>query len=142
VAEMEAWARRLPDAVVAASGWVVPDDRIDRATTLVANLLERPPTPIPGTRLARGRPRRVDVVQGCGGYVVRPRFFDLRAVHDYDVAPEAARWVDDVWLSAHARAPKWVVPLGRTAFAPLRHRAIRQNSALGRVNRGAGGPEG
>jgi hypothetical protein len=142
VAEMEAWARRFPEAVVAASGWVVPDDRIDRPTTLVSNLLERPPTPIPGTRLVRGQPRRVDVVQGCGGYVVRPRFFDPRSVHDFAGAPDAARWVDDVWISAHANAPKWVVPLGRYVFAPLRHRRIRRASALGLVNRGEGGPLG
>jgi hypothetical protein len=132
------WAARMPDAVVAASGWIVPSDLTDRPTTLFSNLFARPPTPLPGTRLRR--PRRVDVVQGCGGYVVRPRFFDAR-VFDYEGAPAEARWVDDVWISAHANAEKWVVPIARYAFRPYAHRALFDASALGRINRGPGAPE-
>jgi hypothetical protein len=136
VEELTSWAMRRPDAIVAASGWVVPPDLTDRPTTLGANLRQAPPVPVRARRVRAPSP--VDVVQGQGGYVVRPRFFDATALADFTRAPGCARWVDDVWISGHARAPKLVVPLTRGPFAPLRHRARFDHTALGRLNRGPG----
>ncbi|MFO0679762.1 MAG: hypothetical protein U0169_24770 [Polyangiaceae bacterium] len=123
----------MPDAAVCASGWVVPDDLVDRPTTLVTNLLRKPPVPVRGTVIAE--PVRVDVFQGTNGFVVRPRFFDGR-VHGLGSAPEPVRWVDDVWLSAHCGAERWVVPLRRLPFAPHHGRGTHDATALGRKNRG------
>jgi hypothetical protein len=132
-------ARLLPDAALGLSGWIAPADLVDRPTTIVSNLLERPPAPIRARRLRRPRP--VDVLQGLSGYLVRPDFFDLDALGDYARAPEAARFVDDVWVSAQCRAPKYVIPAPRASFVPYRRRALYARTALGRMNRGGGDPE-
>ena len=39
-------ARTNPDAAFGFSGWIVPDDLVDRPTTMLANLLQRPPAPV------------------------------------------------------------------------------------------------
>lgn len=133
LAEMSAWSERLPNHVVCGSGWCVPEDLVDRPTTFVSNMLERAPTPICGSRVRE--PRRVDVMQGAGSYLVKPKFFGS-AVHDTSSAPSALRWVDDVWFSGHCNANKVVVPLSRYLFHPLRGRARFEASALGLKNRG------
>jgi hypothetical protein len=74
-------------------------------------------------------------VQGLAGYIVRPRFFDLRRLIDYASAPPAARTVDDVWISGHCRAPKYVLPSRRSSFEPWRRRAFYSRTGLGRLNR-------
>lgn len=51
-----------------------------------------------GTRL--DRPRRVDILAGCGSLALRPRFFDS-SIADYRDAPDGAFFVDDVWISGH-----------------------------------------
>ena len=55
----------------------------------------------------------MDVLQGLQSYLIQPRFFDRAEVVDYAGAPPEARYCDDVWISAHARAPRWVIPLSR-----------------------------
>lgn len=45
-------------------------------------------------------PARVNILEGYGGVAYRRRFFD-DAVFDYSHAPEAAFYVDDVWISGH-----------------------------------------
>jgi SAM-dependent methyltransferase len=45
-------------------------------------------------------PARVNILEGYGGVAYRRRFFD-DAVFDYSCAPEAAFYVDDVWISGH-----------------------------------------
>jgi hypothetical protein len=138
VEQMAEWSVRFPDAAVAASGWDVPRDLTDRPTTLVATLLGRAPAPIKCTRV-RGR-RNVDIMQGLGGYLVRPRFFDRAAVADYAGAPDAAFFVDDVWISAHCRAPKVVVQGRRTNFPSLFDARFYKRSSVALVNRGDGTP--
>lgn len=65
---------------------------------------------IHGNRLKE--PRRVAVVTGCGSYLLKPRFFDER-LWDYSSAPEAAFFMDDIWLSGwldRYGVRKYVVP--------------------------------
>lgn len=132
------WARKGVDALVASSGWRVPPDLVDRPSTLWDNLLSRPPFPLKGTRVQR--PQWVDIVQGYSGFLSCPAHYDVEAVCDYSSAPEAVRWVDDVWLSAHCRVPKWVVPAPRYCFERWKGRAMMKAGSLGRINRGGGDP--
>ena len=139
IEQLTAWSDRYPDAAVAASGWDAPADLTDRPTTLLATLLGRAPAPIKCTRV-RGR-RDVDVMQGLSGYIVKPRFFDRRALLDYARAPAAAFFVDDVWISAHCRAPKIVVGGRRTNFPSPFDARFYKRSSVALVNRGNGTPE-
>lgn len=125
-----------PEAAFGMSGWVVPPDLTDRPTTVWSNLRMLPPAPIRARRLSR--PRRIDILQGLSGYVVRPSFFDLAAIMDYAAAPEAAFFVDDVWISAHCRAPRYVLPAARANYQPKLQRRFYQRTSLGRINRGPG----
>jgi hypothetical protein len=125
-----------PDVAVAASGWDAPADLTDRPTTLAATLAGRAPAPIKCTRV-RGA-REVDVMQGLAGYLVKPRFFDRDALADYTHAPEAAFFVDDVWISAHCRARKVVFQGRRTNFASLADARFYKRSSVALVNRGRG----
>lgn len=131
-----ALVRAHPDEIISAAGWNAPADRVDRATTLARRLARAPHVPIRANQLRA--PRAVDIVQGVHSYVVRPRFFDLAALGDFSTAPAALRYVDDVWLSAHARVPRVVhpLPLAFTDYAPRAHRAHFAATSLGRnVNR-------
>jgi len=128
----------MPDTVCAMSGWIVPDDLTDRATTLIGNVFGRPPVPRKCSRIRA--PRRVDVFQGYSGYLVLPRFFDLAEVTDYESAPPQARWVDDVWLSAHCTAPKYVLPHERYPCSYWSNKRVYTATSLGRINRGDGDP--
>ena len=134
VADLEAAARARTDAAYGFSGWIAPKDLIDKPTTVIANLLERPPVPIYAQR--QRRPRPVDVLQGTGGYLIRPRFFALDRLVDYSAAPAAARSVDDVWMSAHCMVDKFVIPARRSNFQARRRMAIYKRTSLGWANRG------
>ena len=136
VEQMAALSDRHPAAAIAASGWNAPPDLIDRPSTLMATLRGQAPAPIKCTRVADAV--RVDVMQGLGGYLVRPRFFDASALADYSKAPDAAFYVDDVWISAHCRAPKMVFTGRRTNFASLADRRFYKRSSVSLVNRGRG----
>ena len=127
---------RHPDVAVAASGWDAPADLIDRPSTLVATLAGRAPAPIKCTRVVGAR--EVDVMQGLAGYLVRPRFFDRDALADYGHAPDAAFFVDDVWISAHCRAPKIVFRGRRTNFGSFADARFYKRSSVALVNRGHG----
>jgi len=139
IEQLIAASEAYPDVVVAGSGWDAPADLIDRPTTLSATLRGRAPAPIKCTRV-RGR-RDVDIVQGLSGYLVRPGFFDVRAVADYGAAPDAAFFVDDVWVSAHCRVAKAVVEGRRTNFAARRDARFYKRSSVALVNRGDGSVE-
>lgn len=103
-----------PDAALALSGSIVPADLTDRPDTFWSILFERAPTPLRASR--RMAPAPVEILRGCDGYLVQPRFFDPKALLDYASAPPAARWADDVWISHHCRAPKFVIPARRMPF--------------------------
>jgi hypothetical protein len=92
-------AEQRPDAAIAMRGWQVPSSLHFKDVDVVFGS-------------AIGSPLRVDVVTGCGGVLVRPRFFedDVFALEERS----DAFYVDDVWLSGHlARrgVQAFVVPL-------------------------------
>lgn len=47
--------------------------------------------------------KRVAIIEGCGGYLVKPRFFSDNLLFDFSLpgAPERARFDDDFWISGH-----------------------------------------
>jgi hypothetical protein len=136
VEQMAAWSDAHPDAAVAGSGWDAPADLVDHPTTLVDTLAGRAPAPIKCTRV--GGCRDVDIMQGLSGYVVRPRYFDAAALADYSRAPEAAFFVDDVWISAHCRVRKIVCHGRRTNFPSLADARFYKRSSVALPNRGTG----
>ena len=136
VEQMTDRSDRHPDVAVAASGWDAPADLIDRPSTLAATLAGRAPAPIKCTRVIGARD--VDVMQGLAGYLVKPRFFDRDAIADYGHAPEAAFFVDDVWISAHCQAPKVVFHGRRTNFGSIADARFYKRSSVALVNRGNG----
>jgi len=90
-----------PDAAIALRGWQVP-----------ASLRFKDAQMVFGTSL--DEPTRIDVVTGCGGVLVRPRFFDDQVFAIEEASHEF--YVDDVWLSGHlARrgVAAYVVPIDR-----------------------------
>lgn len=139
IANLSQAALQHPGAALGFSGWIVPEDLVDRPTTLVSNVLMRAPSPNRATRLRRAR--RVDVLQGMSGYLVRPSYFDLPALMNDPQAPSAARFVDDVWISGHCRAPRLVIPARRTNFQSKLQRTFYKRNSLGLINRGPGGNE-
>ena len=136
VADLVAASDRDPDSAFCMSGWVVPADLTDRPTTIWSNLRMLPPAPIRARRLSR--PIAVDIVQGLSGYLVRPSFFDVKAITDYSTAPREAFFVDDVWISAHCLAPRYVIPSKRGNYQPKLHRGFYGRTSLGRINSGPG----
>jgi len=136
IADLEKASASQPDAAFGITGWIVPPDLIDRPTTIYTNVFQLPPAPLRGVRQRRRRP--VDILQGFAGYLVRPRFFDMAQISDYSGAPAAAFYVDDVWLSAHCKAPKCVIPVRRANFQPRRHALHYKRTSLGWHNRGGG----
>ena len=139
VEDLERASREHPHCAIGLGGWRVPDDLTDRPTTLWADLKGRPPVPVKATRLRE--PLEVDILQGMAGYLVKPRFFDARAVTDYGSAPEAVFFVDDVWLSGHCHARKLVMPAKRINYEPLRHARYFKSTSVALINRGDGTPE-
>lgn len=121
-----------PDWIVAASGWRVPDDFVDRATTLWTNITKRPPVPIPTTRVRDYYP--IDIVQGYSGFLIRPRFFNFEELTNYPDEPIALRFVDDVWISAHAQVPKYVFPSSRFCYIPFWTEGFFKSNSLASIN--------
>jgi hypothetical protein len=121
------------------SGWVVPADLIDRPATIRANFQMRPPSPVRARRLRSPMP--VDILQGLSGYLVRPGFFDLPRLTDYTGAPPESFFVDDVWISGHCAAERFVIPARRYNYQPKFRRGFYKTTSLGLVNRGPGGNE-
>lgn len=139
VSEFDRWSRILPESALGTRGWDVPGDLTDRPTTTLNNLLQRPPVPVLATRIRAPRPAHV--LQGLGGVLVRPRFFDRAAVSSFQGAPEAARFVDDVWFAAHCLVPKTIVPIRRSNFPSYWDERRHKRSSLGLLNRGGGDVE-
>ncbi|MCV9387234.1 glycosyltransferase family A protein [Reichenbachiella ulvae] len=121
-----------PEVVLAASGWRVPKDLIDRSTTLYSNIFKVPPTPVPGTRIKEVYP--IDIVQGYSGFLIKPAFFNLEILKDYSNVPEAVFFVDDVWVSAHCKVPKYVFPISRFCFVPFGLQDYFKQSSLAKIN--------
>ena len=90
------------------------------------------------TRIQKEQP--VHVLEGYAGYLIKPKFFDLQQLGDYRRAPQAAHFVDDVWMSAHCLVPRYVIPSSRHAFNGPKGRHF-DRAALWRINNGQGDPE-
>lgn len=132
VEEFEKNAEKYPDFLLTASGWRVPKDLIDRPTSFISNVLKTPPTPVKGTRIRKLYP--TDIVQGYAGYLIKPQFFDLDQLRDYSKAPEIVKYVDDVWLSAHSKVPKFVFPMKRYCYSPMTSRKFFKSTSLSMIN--------
>lgn len=137
LATLDSAADAATDKTFTYGGWVAPRDLIDRPTTMLTNLMQTPPAPIRAVR--QKKMFEVDIFQGMAGYLVRPRFFDLKSVKDYGAAPKAAFYVDDVWLSGHCMARKYVVPARASNFQPRRRMVFYKRTSLGWINRGKTG---
>lgn len=80
---------------------------------------------LPRDLLSRSRPsdkeiksgvKRVAIVEGCGGYTVRPSYFNLSDLMDTSRAPERCLYDDDFWISGHLsrnNIAKFQIPAGR-----------------------------
>jgi len=132
LADLVAASDARPDASFSFCGWIVPPDLVHRPATFYTVVFIKPPAPVLARRIRR--PREVDVVRGVGGYLVKPRFFDVDALVDYSDAPEAAFFVDDVWISAHLRAPKYVLPARYSNYQPRRRKRFYDRTSLGWIN--------
>jgi hypothetical protein len=132
IADLDAASAAQPDSVFGLCGWVVPPDLVHRPANLWTVLFIRPPAPILARRIHRPWP--MDIVRGVGGYCVKPRFFDKEALVDYSGAPDAAFFVDDIWVSAHCHAPKFVIPAKRSNYRQRRNRRFYDATSLGRIN--------
>jgi hypothetical protein len=77
--------KQLPDAALCFRGAAMP-----------RNLDWRDATMIKGSELRE--PRSVAVITGCGSFLIQPRFFD-ESLWDYSKAPQAAFYMDDIWIS-------------------------------------------
>jgi hypothetical protein len=137
VADLDDAADRDEHSAFGMSGWVVPADLTDRPTTIWANLNMLPPAPVRARRLRV--PLAVDILQGLSGYLVRPAFFDLAKLTDYAGAPEAAFYVDDVWISGHCNAQRFAIPSRRYNYQPKFRGGFYKRTSLGLINRGPGG---
>ncbi|MEQ9231302.1 MAG: glycosyltransferase family A protein [Cyclobacteriaceae bacterium] len=124
------------EVAIASSGWLVPDDLVCHFVTLRMNIFQIPPMPFKLTRIKEATP--IDILQGYSGYLVKPKFFRLGELKDYEGAPEAARYVDDVWISAHCLVPKVVFPGKRFCFHPRRLKSKFVSTSLAQFNRGGG----
>ncbi len=99
VETFQRFAGELPDAALSGRGCGVP-----------ASLRWHKCREFLGTTVTT--PKRTDIVEGCGGILVRPRFFD-ETLWDYDPAPARAFFVDDIWVSGHLarrKVPRYVIP--------------------------------
>ena len=132
VSEFEQASEKNADSIICASGWRVPQDLIDRPTTLWSNITKKPPTPVPGTRVSSNYP--TDIIQGYSGYVLRPSFFDLDELTDYEGVPKQVRFVDDVWVSAHAKVQKIIFPMKRFCYSPFFKGDFYKSSSLAKIN--------
>ena len=139
IADLEDASRLCPGSALCFSGWRVPDDLTDRPTTLWSDLKLTPPVPVKATRV--DTLHEVDILQGQGGYYVLPEFFDANELTDYSQAPEAAFFVDDVWISAHCRTHKYVIPAKRCSYPIKRNSAFYKSTSVALINRGTGVPE-
>lgn len=127
-----------PDCAFGAAGWIVPADLTDHECSLWRNLRQIPPATLKSSRLRQIR--EVNILEGYAGYLVKPSFFNPAELTDYSNAPEAAFYVDDVWISAHCRPPRYVIPSRRHCFRPWPE-YWEDERALCRVNNGGGDPE-
>lgn len=94
------FSEQFPDAAFSSRGWNVP------ASFVHANRIN-----VVSSKIQRMTP--VEIVQGAAGYLVKPRFFDAQLL-DYEQAPPAAFFADDIWVSgqlATRQISRYVMPM-------------------------------
>lgn len=133
LADLVAASDANPEAAFSFCGWIVPPDLVHRPATLYTIVFIKPPAPVLARRIRRQR--RVDVVRGVGGYLVKPKFVDADVLVDYSTAPDAAFFQDDIWISAHMSAPRYVVPARYSNYQPRRRKRFYDKTSLGWINR-------
>lgn len=136
VGDLVAASDAAPHTAFSMRGWVVPADLTDRATTLWSKIANVPPAPVRARSISAPVP--VDIVMGVSGYLVKPAFFDLAGVMDYAAAPREAFYVDDVWISAHLKVPRIVLPARHVSYQPKYLKGAYDRTALANINRGPG----
>lgn len=139
LSDLERASDQDPDCAFGFCGWIVPPDLVHRPATAYTILFIKPPAPILARRIRQKR--AIDIFRGVSGYLVKPRFFDPAALTDYSDAPEAAFFVDDVWVSAQCHAHKFVVPARRSNYAPRHNRSFYHRTSLGWINNRGGDAE-
>lgn len=75
----------------------------------------------PSDRRIKKGERRVAIIEGCGGYCIRPCFFDLEALTSYADLPPGAIRMDDIWISGHLsrqQIEKVQIPCGKRYSLP------------------------
>ncbi len=59
---------------------------------------------------------RVAIMEGCGGYTLRPTFVNLKELLETENAPSRSLYDDDIWMSGHLSRQnirKYKIPTGR-----------------------------
>ncbi len=93
------YSQCYPEAALTLRGWRLAD-----------SLRCKDKSPIKGTQLKDVYP--TDIVNGCAGILVKPKFFDEQ-VFDYESVPAQAFFVDDIWFSGHLAKngiQKFIIP--------------------------------
>lgn len=132
LADLAAASDANSEAAFGFCGWIVPGDLVHRPANAYTIIFIKPPAPILARRIRRQH--AIDVLRGVSGYLVKPRFFDLEGLLDYSGAPPAAFFVDDVWISGHCRADKFVIPAKRSNYFRRQQKNLYDQTSLGKIN--------
>ena len=54
----------------------------------------------PSHRIKQGY-KRVAIIEGCGGYCLRPKHLNIDELLDFSSAPDKAWLIDDLWISGN-----------------------------------------
>lgn len=136
LAELWAASQAEPEAAFCMSGWRVPADLTDKPTTIWSNFWLTPPTQLRGRRLSTQQP--IDMLMGYAGYVIKPRHLDLAGLNDFSAAPREAFYVDDIWISAHCKVPRYALPTRRFNYQSKSRKRHYDKTALAAINKGSG----
>ncbi len=121
------YSQKLPDAALSLRG--APMSRTVRWNDCRA---------FKGTAISQ--PAAVEIITGCGGIMVKPKFFAAE-FFDYDQAPMQAFFVDDIWVSgnlARNGISRYVIPF-RGSYVYLTSLTTLSGPALDKCeNRGGG----
>lgn len=98
VEEFDAASKRFPNDALTAHGMMIDNGKIN-FISFVQSFNDWKMAVMPKARCTTEEP--IDIITGYQNYLIRPRFFDMRKLTDYDAMPKEAFWVDDVVISGH-----------------------------------------
>lgn len=136
IEEFESSHQKYGDYILAAGGWRVPKDLTDRSTKVWMNIFKIPPAPVKGSKIKQLYP--TNIVQGYAGYLIKPNFFNLDELKDFSKAPNEIRYVDDVWISAHSKVRKFVIPIKRYCYNTFFTRKFYKSTSLAKISNKGG----